>query len=765
MMNENTSQRGRARPASWRSPSKLVSAILRHAPQDQPLDAHSILAAHPELHEAPSALVDLAYEEYCQRIEAGGPVDRVEFAGRFPECRTSLLRLLDLHEFLGQNPEMLHGPAGWPAVGQVFLGYELLEELGQGAFSRVFLAREKALGDRRVVVKITRHGGAEAQALGMMTHDHIVPIYSVKEDAASGLSAICMPYLGRLTCHDLLDRAFAGGKPPQTGKTIVEVLSDTAAAGTPNGDQGDPQDGAESGPQTGPQNRPEGRAIAAELLALRRMPYVDAVLHLGWQLADALRCAHERGVFHCDIKPSNVLLTRRDGAMLLDFNLALVPEHTREMGGTLPYMAPEQLRGVVARQSRYAVDGKTDVFSLGVMLYEMLGGALPWGRPPTDQSRQRVAEELLARQRKGPRPLRRLNRVVDGRVSRLLASCLALEPAGRPAAQELAESLKRELTRGRRALRALVGRRHSLLATGCAVALGGFLGGWAQHSWDRWLDRQLGLARQAVVRGQFDVALDHVGVVLDYRADDPNALFLRARCRFRLRQFEQALPDLDKLEKEFPGNSSIAALRGCCLAGDPNARESDIREALRLLHLADNDDDLPPNSAVYNNIGCCLRRSPDRIRAEESLRKAIALDRGSFAAHFNLGLTILERSRYSDVRLLREARDEFERAASANAGVKGVHVHLAEINVALWQSEELDEKERGAAKNETLKHVRRALALGCARAELRRVCTDCPDKQTQSELEHLLQFAPTKVSPVALDLILDPFESWPAPSF
>jgi serine/threonine protein kinase/Tfp pilus assembly protein PilF len=783
MKNANTSKAGAWRQASWRSPSKLVSAIVRQSREEGPLDAHSVLAAHPELRDAPSALVDLAYEEYCQRADAGQPADAQEFAARFPECRTSLLRLLDLHKLLEHNPDLLQGPAGWPAEGEVFLGYELLEELGQGAFSRVFLARERALGNRAVVVKITRHGGAEAQALGMMAHDHIVPVYSVKEDAASGLWAICMPYLGRLTCHDVLDRAFSGGKAPRTGRVIVEALFETAACGSDRrrGAAGDEHDAGGQYDAGGEYERRhgdaghgaaggeydpggEGRGVAAELVALGRAPYVDAVLHLAWQLADALRCAHERGVYHCDIKPSNVLLTRRDGAMLLDFNLALVPDHTREMGGTLPYMAPEQLRGLAAGKSRYAVDGKTDVFSLGVMLYEMLGGSLPWGRVPTDASRGKIAEELLARQEKGPRSLERLNGGVDGRLARLVRSCLSVEADQRPTAAELSESLKRELCGVRRAARALLSRRRSLLATACVLGVGSFLCSWAFGRIEPWSDGKKRLARGAFAEGDFDRAGAYLDELLEEEPDDPDALFLRARCCFRLRRYKEAVRDLDRLEKEFPDNTSIAALRGSCLAGDPTADRETMLAALKCLFQAKDDEQLL-KSAMYNNIGACLRRLPDPVRAEVWLKRAIAVDAGCFAARFNLGLTLRQLARLpqeNKVSRLRQARVEFERAAALNDRVKHVHLQLAETSVDLWQAPELDEGERDAAKAKAARHAQRALELGGARSEVEPVCRVFLD--VQIELKKLLDVAPATPSPVPMDFVLDPFGSWAPPS-
>ena len=85
----------------------------------------------------------------------------------------------------------------WPRPGQFYAGFQLGRELGQGSFARVYLAREPALGDRPVVVKVTRHGCAEAETLGRLQHPHVVPVFSVRRNADTGLTAICMPLRAR----------------------------------------------------------------------------------------------------------------------------------------------------------------------------------------------------------------------------------------------------------------------------------------------------------------------------------------------------------------------------------------------------------------------------------------------------------------------------------------------------------------------------------------------------------------------------------------
>ena len=128
---------------------------------------------------------------------------------------------------------------------------------------------------------------------------------------------------------------------------------------------------------------------------LEGMTYVEAVLWIGARLAEGLAHAHERGVLHRDLKPANVLLTDEGQPMLLDFNLA---EDVREtgaagarVGGTLPYMAPEHLAAYQGRP--VDVDARSDLYALGVILYELLTGATRSGSTPGPLEERAAADD------------------------------------------------------------------------------------------------------------------------------------------------------------------------------------------------------------------------------------------------------------------------------------------------------------------------------------------------------------------------------------
>src|SRR5262249_41959265 len=251
-----------------------------------------------------------------------------------------------------------------PAVGDDFLGFRLVGEVGGGAIGCVFLARQEALADRPVALKVAPALFGESHTLAQLQHTHIVPIHSVH--TAGPLQAVCMPYYGRTTLADVLRDLSARPALPRAGLELLRALDRPTPAPAGGGETSsipptsqavahEPEASARGGPSLTLRaggdlshrgNNPEGAAAAAR--TLQGLTYVEAVLWLGRCLADGLAHAHERGIVHRDLKPANVLITDEGQPMLLDFNLA---EDTKLrgsaagalVGGTLPDMAPEQL--------------------------------------------------------------------------------------------------------------------------------------------------------------------------------------------------------------------------------------------------------------------------------------------------------------------------------------------------------------------------------------------------------------------------------------
>ena len=197
---------------------EIMSEVRRRWDEGRPLDAKAFLAEHPECGSQKSVVLDLAFEEYCQKTETGEMVDTDAYCRQFPTFEKSLRRLIAVQDYLDQNPSLIPTEVDWPEIGQAFQGFHILAELGRGAFARVFLAQEVALGNRLVAVKVSTDGAGEAEILGRLRHPNIVPVYSVQEDANTGLSFVCMPYLGRTTLCHVLDRLFGQKTRPVKAK-------------------------------------------------------------------------------------------------------------------------------------------------------------------------------------------------------------------------------------------------------------------------------------------------------------------------------------------------------------------------------------------------------------------------------------------------------------------------------------------------------------------------------------------------------------------
>src|SRR5439155_24824652 len=212
----------------------------------------------------------------------------------------------------------------FPAAGETLGDFLLLAELGRGAQGPVFLASQLSLGDRPVVLKLTPCDASEHLSLARLQHTHIVPLYSVQDHPARGLRALCMPYFGGATLARLFEALRPVPPPQRTGQGLLDALDRAQSAA--------------------PQVAPARRRVS---IAHRDNDYVQAICEIGACLADALQYAHDRGLVHLDLKPSNVLIAADGQPMVLDFHLARGPLHPDDegpawLGGTPGYMSPEQ---------------------------------------------------------------------------------------------------------------------------------------------------------------------------------------------------------------------------------------------------------------------------------------------------------------------------------------------------------------------------------------------------------------------------------------
>ncbi len=372
----------------WRrSPAVGAGAV-----DDRPrLDSY--LARHPELGPPESFPLDLIAQEYrVRRLWGDGP-SHAEYRSRFPDQAARITQVLDEvdlelsserpthHDTGPSRPGEAPAPEGppTPRLGR----FELGVMLGRGGFGTVWAAWDTVLR-REVALKVPREGRftgpealerflREARATAGLHHPSIVTVYDVGREGET------VYIVAERGAGESLDRRIARARPTHRE--------------------------------------------AADLVA---------------QVAVALEYAHSRGIIHRDIKPSNILLDgsgREISARLMDFGLAKseAGEDTLtldgQMLGTPAYMSPEQVR------DSHAVDGRGDIYSLGVVLYELVTGALPFH----GTTRMMLSQVL---DQEPPRP-RTLDDTIPRDLETIILRCLAKEPSRRYAdAGRLREDLQ-----------------------------------------------------------------------------------------------------------------------------------------------------------------------------------------------------------------------------------------------------------------------------------------------------------------------------------
>jgi serine/threonine protein kinase/tetratricopeptide (TPR) repeat protein len=412
-----------------RRPGVLLALLradltLRRA-SGRPVHFEAYCRGWPDLPD--DVVVALAYEDFCLREEAGESPVPAEYESTFPRLSTRLREIFDIHEMLGSARSLLpstidlgEADTALPQSGQAIGGFQLVEELGKGTFSRVFLARERPLADRPVALKVTRVGSPEPQALARLQHTHIVPVHSYHVDPATGLHLLCMPYFGRLTLAQVI--AQLRGQERTRGTDLLDALDQLCRSD-------------------------DARPPASEVRhALATRTFAQAVAWWGARLAEALQHAHDQGVLHRDVKPSNILVTASAVPMLLDFNLSRPVQvesgHDSDpLGGTLAYMAPEHMEALAGRDAG-PIDCRADVYSLGVVIFELLAH-----RPfPTPLHRQAPLDALLdaVAQRRAWTPEPRAgDPPIPAPLKAVLSRCLAADPIERYAtAADLAADLR-----------------------------------------------------------------------------------------------------------------------------------------------------------------------------------------------------------------------------------------------------------------------------------------------------------------------------------
>jgi serine/threonine protein kinase len=301
------------------------------------------------------------------------------------------------------------------APGTIIGDFEILRLLGTGGFASVYLARQISL-DRQVALKVSPNCGDEARSLARLEHRHIVQIFDATVEPARNLKLLWMQFVPGVTLARLIAKLAQVPWPTWSGRTVLNLLDKLSTEPTTLDLSG-----------------------LADRAFLERCDHAELTCWFGARLAEALAHAHSQGVIHRDVKPANILVNRYGRPFLADFNISLNAQSGEGIfGGTLSYMAPEHLLalklGTPAAQA--AVDERADLYSLALVLVELLTGQLLLPNARDSMAPAEIMEALIALRQQAPTSPRALQPAVPELPDRLLRRCLEPAPARRFASAE-----------------------------------------------------------------------------------------------------------------------------------------------------------------------------------------------------------------------------------------------------------------------------------------------------------------------------------------
>jgi WD40 repeat protein/serine/threonine protein kinase len=414
------------------------------------------------------ARVVQALEAYLAALDAGRRPDRAVFLAEHPDCARELAECLDGLEFVhsaAPKLQRVEGAADAPTAeasarghSEATLGdFRILREIGRGGMGVVYEAEQICLR-RRVALKVLPYAAAidpkqqqrfriEAQAAAQLHHTNIVPVHAV--GCERGVHYYAMQLIDGQSLADAIKglRQLAGLDPVEP--SCVANVRPELAASVPTASWHASETQAQS--QSLSSSKPAMPLSSLSSSGSTRDPsYYRAVAQLGIQAAEALDYAHGMGLVHRDIKPANLLLDVRGVLWIADFGLARIAADasltkTGDLIGTVRYMSPEQ-----ALAKRVVVDHRTDIYSLGATLYEVVTL-----QPAFKGDRHEILRDIVLTE---PKPPHQVDRGIPRDLETIILKAMTKEPASRYAtAQDLADDLRRFLE-----ARPILARRSSL---------------------------------------------------------------------------------------------------------------------------------------------------------------------------------------------------------------------------------------------------------------------------------------------------------------
>jgi len=400
-----------------------VDLEQRYGSDGPVLRLEDYLAENPELAVPDGMPSELIYEEYHVRQAAGETIITDEWLQRFPDKADEVRKLLNLEEsseasVTGSQLSQTYQP------GDHLDDFYLMSALGTGAFGSVFLARQESM-QRMVALKVSGDKGTEGQTLAQLDHPNIVRVYDQVRLPEQKLRMLYMQFAAGGTLQAVV-RASRTAKI-KSGEVVEQCVKDALDhTGVMSSDNVSLKGG------------------------LKEKSWAEVTCQMGMEIAQALHYAHGQGILHRDVKPANVLLAANGTAKLADFNISFSSEVEGDsaeasFGGSLAYMSPEQLEACNPTHTTAPtdLDARSDVFSLGILLWELMYGHRPYNDESVSGSWSESLEGMTALRRDGVGdPETKPTNAIEQQLLSILKRCLEADPSNRfQSADELARQL------------------------------------------------------------------------------------------------------------------------------------------------------------------------------------------------------------------------------------------------------------------------------------------------------------------------------------
>lgn len=331
----------------------------------------------PEILQQGKIAEDLLFEEIELRKRHSLKVEFDEYKKLFPAQEATLLKLLGGP----QATKITKLPTRTLAsitTGSTIDDFELILELGKGAFATVYLARQISM-QRLVALKISDDRGDEPKTLAQLDCKNIVRVYDVRDIPDPKCRLLYMKFVAGGSLHDVATAVRDIPLEDRSGALVLSLVDQTAE---------------KSGQDIPLDSRTRQRLL--------QMEWFEVVFWVGSEIAEGLAYAHLQDVLHRDLKPANILLTTEGIPQIADFNVSFcsqVEGSTAEsfFGGSLAYMSPEQLEAFDPEHMRQPEEltACSDIYSLGVILWELLFGRRPFGDQVADGDYSSVLKQLV----------------------------------------------------------------------------------------------------------------------------------------------------------------------------------------------------------------------------------------------------------------------------------------------------------------------------------------------------------------------------------